>query len=485
MNTKYYLVCLLLLISNLHLSGKEHFVAPYGNDKGAGTISDPFATIHKANSLAEAGDTITIRGGEYYIDTQILVESSGKPEAWILYRAMPGEKVIIDGQHVKSANEKAFSSQSAGLFQITAKEYIHVKDLHFRNSYSVGILIGYSSNLPEAAPEEKRNTRNITIEGCSVNRSYNSGISVWYADSVLVTGCEVTGANDIDYRLPETRKGHEAPHEAISICGARHFVISHNHVHNCYKEGIDCKEVSSHGLICNNLVHDVPRQAYYADAWFGLLEDIEFRDNVAHSAAWGFAISVEGKDSEARNIRIHHNLAYNMLGSGILFGLWGDNRLRSDIHIYNNTFYNCGSENWFSGNVGSINLLSTNCKDVYIYNNICDKGFDYEIGFGFDKSKLPEALKEQNIVVKNNLISGVKNKPTYIGQFDAKVIEYIPEGNVEGTAEYRNLILSDFVPIVIPESNSSYKWKYPPSPWYGAFKPVTDKSVNKQLQKSE
>ncbi len=437
MRKKHYLPIYLLLLININLSGKEYYVAHYGSDKAKGTISDPFGTIQKASSVAQAGDTVTIRGGEYYIDEQIIPRQSGKPNAWIIYRGMPGEKAIIDGRHLITANGMPFSSQSTGLFQITAKKYIHVKDLHFRNSYSVGILVGYSSNLPEAAPEEKRNTRQIKVEGCSVDRSYNSGISVWYADSVIVTSCEVTKANDNNFRLPETRKGHEVPHEAISICGARFFEISHNHVHHCYKEGIDCKEVSSHGIVHNNLVHDVPRQAYYVDAWFGLLEDIEFRDNIAHSAGWGFAISVEGKGSEARDIRIHHNLAYNIEGAGILFGLWGDNLMRSDIHIYNNTFYECGSEDWFSGNVGSIDILSTNCKDVYIYHNLCDKGFDYEIGFGFEKTELPEALERQNIVVKDNLVSGIKNKAVRTGQFDAKVVEYIPEGNKIAVPEFQ------------------------------------------------
>jgi len=475
MKTRYHLLCLLLLFFTSYVSGKEYFVAYYGSDEAQGTMSDPFASIQKACSVAQAGDTVTIRGGEYYIDEQIIPQRSGRPDGWILYRGMPGEKVIIDGQYVIAANDKPFSSQSAGLFQITAKEYIHVKDLHFRNSHSVGILVGYSSNLPERAPEKKRNTRYIKIEGCSVDRSYNSGISVWYADSVIVTACEITRANDIDFRLPETRKGQEAPHEAISICGARYFEISHNHVHDCYKEGIDCKEVSSHGVVRNNLVHDVPRQAYYADAWFGLLEDIEFRDNIAHSAGWGFAISVEGKESEVQNIRIHHNLAYNIQGAGILFGLWGENGLRSDIHIYNNTFYKCGSDGWFSGNVGSIDILSTNCKDVYIYNNLCDKGFDYEIGFGFDKSELPEKLKNQNIVVKDNLISGIKKKEIRIGQFGAKVVEYIPEGNMIAVPAYRNSKLFDFIPISWQQPDNKNTWKYKPSPWYGAYRPVTAK----------
>ena len=469
---KPYFFFFLILAINYPLTAREYIVVPYGHDQSSGTTQEPFATIRHACSIAQAGDTVTIRGGEYYIDQQIMPENSGREDAWIVMRNMPGEIVIIDGQYLQTANQECFSCQTAGLLQITAKEYIHVKGLHFRNSYSVGILVGYSPGIADAAPEEKRNTRHILIEDCKVDRTYNSGISLWYADDVTVRGCEVTHANDIDYRLSQAKKGHEAPHEAISVCGARHFVISDNHVHHCYKEGIDCKEVSSYGLVCNNIVHDVPRQAYYADAWFGLLEDIEFRNNIAHSSGWGFAISVEGKGSEVRNIRIHHNLVYDMKGAGILFGLWGENRLRSDIHIYNNTIYQCGSADWFSGNVGSIDILSVNCKDVYIYHNICDQGFEYELGFGFDKNKLPKVLVQQNIIVKDNLVSGIKNKPVRTGQFDARVIEYIPEGNQIGIPVYRNSEHFDFVPLSQPQPVLKNTWKYKPSPWYGAYQPV-------------
>jgi hypothetical protein len=463
--------CLLLLLCR-QADAREYVVAPTGSDASHGTLAQPFATIQRACSAAQAGDTVTIRGGEYYVDRQILIEHSGRPDAWITIRNMPGEIPVIDGENLHTAGGECFSCRTVGLMQITAVEYIRVQGLHLRNSYSVGLLVGFPPGIAAAAPEEKRNTRHIVIEDCKIDRTYNSGMSLWYADHVTVNGCEVTRANDIDYRLPQEEKRHEAPHEAISICGARHFVISNNHVHHCYKEGIDCKEVSSFGLVCNNLVHDVPRQAYYADAWFGLLEDIEFRDNIAHSSAWGFAISVEGKGSEARNIRIHHNLAYNMKGAGILFGLWGENRLRSDIHIYNNTFYQCGSANWFSGNVGSIDLLSINCKDVFIYNNLCDRGFEYELGFGCETEKIPDMLRQQNIVVKDNLVSGVRNKPVRTGQFDARVFEYIPEGNTTATPVYRNIDLRDFVPASLPTPASGNTWKYKPSPWYGAYRPV-------------
>jgi hypothetical protein len=190
---------------------------------------------------------------------------------------------------------------------------------------------------------------------------------------------------------------------------------------------------------------------------------------------WGFAISVEGKGSELKNVRIHHNLVYNMTGAGVLFGMWGNDLLRSDIHIYNNTFYRCGSPQIFSGGVGSIDILSKNFKDVYIYRNICDKGWDYEMGFTFTPEEVEEALKVRNFVAEENLFECAKNRPSRVGQFDVMVYEYLPPNNQMGPPLYRNELAFDFVPEQIPEVKSTgIKWKYEPSPWFGAFEPVYD-----------
>ena len=188
---------------------------------------------------------------------------------------------------------------------------------------------------------------------------------------------------------------------------------------------------------------------------------------------WGFAISVEGKDSRLQNVRFHHNLVYNMAGAGVLFGMWGDNLLRTDIHIYNNTFYCCGSPQVFSGGVGSIDILSRNFRDVFIYRNICDKGWDYEMGFTFEPGEVKRALEERNFIAEENLFECAKNRPSRIGQFDVYVYEYLPPNNQIGAPLYRDEINFDFVPEKIPKVNTSgRKWKYEPSPWFGAFEPV-------------
>ena len=459
------ITCLIFLVT--FAEAREYFVGLKGSDQYQGTILLPFRNIYKASESANPGDTITILGGEYMLSNQFKPLRSGLPAKWILYRAAPNETVVFDGSLIKKVLQNKdsvqFSRQTEGIFQIERVNYLKFESIEVRNSDAAGFII--------RGPECKK----IELIGCKSHQTHNSGIGLWYCDSVLVSHCEITAANDNDdkYYNPGQRKGGEAPHEALSICGAQHFEVSNNHVHHCFKEGIDCKEVSKHGVIHDNLVNDLPRQAYYSDAWFGMLEDIEFYSNTAFSCMWGFAISVEGKGSELRNVRFHHNLIYNMNGSGVLFGMWGENLLRSDIHIYNNTFYHCGSPQIFSGGVGSINILSKNFRDVYIYRNICDKGWDYEMGFTFTPEQVKKALKEQNFVAAENLFEGSKNRPSRKGQFDVLVSEYLPPDNQIGAPLYRNELKFDFVPEQIPEVIlSGRKWKYEPSPWFGAFKPI-------------
>jgi hypothetical protein len=476
MYSKIIIRIIAFLLAVPSLSAREWFVAPNGNDSNDGNIKTPLLSIQKACSLALAGDTVTIREGLYSVNEQIKPKNSGRPDAWITYRAMKGENVIIDGSQVEYVNKKndkkAFSLFDEGLVQIENISYIKWQDITVRDSHAAGFLLRGGSQRTFNAGIKNQGCK-IILENCKSIHSYNSGIGIWYVDSVTIKNCTVTESNDLEYRVAGVQRHGEAPHEAISICGAQFFEILGNHVYNCNKEGIDCKEVSRHGKIHHNIVNDLPRQAYYIDAWFGLLEDVEFHDNFAYDCFWGFAISVEGKDSKLQNVRFHHNIICNMKASGLLFGMWGYNNLRSDIHIYNNTFYRCGSPNVYSGGVGSIELLSSNYKDVFIYRNICDKGWDYEIGFNATQNQILEKMSKKDIVIQENLIESIKNRPSRIGQFNANLIEYFPNGNQIGAPLYQDEINFDMIPEKLPKVKlSNTKWKYPPSKWYGAHKPI-------------
>ena len=462
-----YLLTLLFLSQGITCFCTEYFVSLNGADAGPGTKDAPFKTLLKASAMAQPGDTVSIFGGVYFLHQPFTPTRSGVPGKLIIYRAVENNKVIFDGSGIKNVFIKddsvSFSKQTMGVFQIAQRSFLRFQNLEVCNSDAAGFIV----RGPGAG--------NIELSHCTSTQTHNSGIGVWYCDSVKVVNCVVTKANDNNarYYAPGKKIPGEAPHEAISICGATFFEVAYNEVYDCFKEGIDCKEVSKHGIIHHNLVHGLPRQAYYCDAWFGLLEDVEFYNNTAFNCMWGFGISVEGKQSTLQDIRFHHNLVYNMQGSGVLFGLWGTDGLRRDIYIYNNTFYRCGSPNIFSGGVGSIDILSKNFENVFIYNNICDKGWDYEMGFTFTRKEVKKALKDRNFVAINNLFEAAKNRPSRKGQFGAMVVEYLPAGNTMGAPLYKNERAFDFVPEKIAAVKvSGTKFKYPPSPWFGALQPM-------------
>jgi hypothetical protein len=74
----------------------EYHVAKYGSDHAEGTKQNPFLTINKAASVAQAGDTVIVHEGEYR--EWVKPKYAGLSEyRRITYKAADGEKVVIKG----------------------------------------------------------------------------------------------------------------------------------------------------------------------------------------------------------------------------------------------------------------------------------------------------------------------------------------------------------------------------------------------------
>ncbi|MEP7111159.1 MAG: DUF1565 domain-containing protein, partial [Ferruginibacter sp.] len=162
----------------------EYHVSLQGNDNYNGSQKFPFKSIFKATQTAMPGDTVTIAGGEYQLQNQFKPLRSGTPSQWILYRAAPNELVIFDGSLVKKGIQKSdtvnFSRLTEGLFQIEKVNYLRFENIEVSNSNAAGFII----RCPECSK--------IDLIGCRSNHSHNSGIGVWYSDSVRVLNCEIT-----------------------------------------------------------------------------------------------------------------------------------------------------------------------------------------------------------------------------------------------------------------------------------------------------
>lgn len=113
----------------------KYFVAPDGSDDNPGTIEEPFASLQKAQQLANAGDTVYIRGGLYQpteADISRVVSGlfasitylnkSGTEGNPIKYWAYPGEKPTFNFSNIKPAGNRVVGIYVEG-------NYLHLKGI--------------------------------------------------------------------------------------------------------------------------------------------------------------------------------------------------------------------------------------------------------------------------------------------------------------------------------------------------------------------
>ena len=112
----------------------NYYVAPGGSDNAAGTQAAPWASIARAQTQAQAGDTIYFRGGKYAytagveacasrtaIVNAITLDKSGAAGQPIRYWAYPGETPVFDFSAMKD------DCRVKG-FNVTAS-WVHLKGL--------------------------------------------------------------------------------------------------------------------------------------------------------------------------------------------------------------------------------------------------------------------------------------------------------------------------------------------------------------------
>lgn len=399
----------LTVFFSLSIAPAETFrVAPHGNDNNPGTKELPFLSLQYAFDQLNAGDTLIIGNGSYKVFSEVRLKNSGTPDEWIVIMAEEHGMAVVDAEEFTEKEGKYPHRLGLGTIQLEQVSYVKVEGLHVRNSRSAGYIV--------RGPSEY-----VHLIRCSTDRSYNSGIGIWYSDYVKVLHCEVTRANEQEMRPEGAPMRREAPHEAISVCGANYFEVAYNHVHQCFKEGIDVKEVSKNGVVHHNYIHDLPRQGLYVDAWFGLLHNVEFHSNVVHDCEWGFAISAEGEDAELKGVKFHHNILFDNRASGIIFGVWNHDQPRSDIEIHNNTIYNNGTPGHWAGSTGGIDIRSKNLDNVKIYNNIIMKNWSFQIATAFTPGEVVQKMNEKNIVISDNITGAFKSIPAEWSSFGIDV----------------------------------------------------------------
>ena len=188
---KRFRICIFLLCLPMMLAAANYYVATDGNDSNPGTIDAPLATLAKAQSLVQAGDTVYIRGGVYYPTESdlmgtmeniyacvYLMDKSGNSERErICYFGYPGERPVFDLSNVKPADKRV------SVF------YVKGSYLHFRNLEVIHTQVTISEHTQSECFSNRGGCHNI-YENLSMHNGMGIGFYLVRGSDNLVLNCD-------------------------------------------------------------------------------------------------------------------------------------------------------------------------------------------------------------------------------------------------------------------------------------------------------
>ena len=167
-----------LVAPSLDASAETYYLANDGNDKQNGTLTSPFGTFEHAIRVAEAGDTIYVRGGTYQLATGVVIEKSGARRRPINLWAYQNEKPILDfsgnPQHANPPQPRVDDSvaktrSAVGIHVSGGGNYWHIKGLTIHSAAYYGVRIFGSNNIFERLVLRHNKASGLEItgkEGC-------------------------------------------------------------------------------------------------------------------------------------------------------------------------------------------------------------------------------------------------------------------------------------------------------------------------------
>jgi hypothetical protein len=309
------------------------YVAPYGADNANGSLNAPVATLNKASTLAQPGDTIFLRGngGPFYWTTWQNVACVGTQQQPITIMPYNNEVVTIDGSN--SLGTGNIQNDQYQPLVVLSGQHITFKNVYMRNS------IGRGLNM---------NGSYLTADNITIHDNYAEGITAdayTYPHDLMINNCTI-------YR---TCLAHEPGNpnyitgwgSAININQVTNLTIQNSRVYHNYGEGIgpfNCTNV----LIQDNIAYDNNSVNLYVNNNTNTIVQRNFVYNDSDgpqyhegdlSGAFGIVLANEnGQATGVNNVQVLNNVVVNT-GIAFEYGDWlGGGGMRNCL-IMNNTFY--------------------------------------------------------------------------------------------------------------------------------------------------
>ena len=202
-----FLITLFFLTLNIKSNASTYYISPVGQDQFAGTITSPFLTIQKAQSIVIPGDTIFIRGGNYIMtETQIaaydgiklyvnLMNKSGTPNKYIHYLAYLNETPVFDFSQIKVPNFRVHAFEILGSW------------LHFKGLQVVGVQVTITSVNTQSICFSNDGGSNNIFEQLSMHDGQGIGFFLTKGSNNLILNCDAYKNNDTTSKAGGGRNG--------------------------------------------------------------------------------------------------------------------------------------------------------------------------------------------------------------------------------------------------------------------------------------
>lgn len=325
------------------ISNNEYFIAPDGDDSGAGTIESPWLNLQKAVNAAIPGDVIYCRGGRYNFTTRdssgkltVRIKTSGTAEAPITIRAWEDEQPIFDFEQQLIDCERNRSKVGDRGIHLTGN-YWHLYGLHITHAADNGIKLEGSHNR---------------IERCEFSYNLDSGIQLGF------------GHNFADSGLGSKNDG--------SFCAYNDIIDCDSH-HNCdfdanYGSDADGFACKMHNGIGNRFIRcrawrnsDDAWDLYETDYSVVLIECWAWESGKADDHTWVYEYFDKGP-------------SFSGNGNGIKLGGNGSGGSSQGVHYaYNCIVFGCDK----SGSTKGFDCNSHKGGHVVVGGLAFDNGYDF------------------------------------------------------------------------------------------------------------
>jgi hypothetical protein len=375
----FILVLQMFAVPSARAAGNTYYVATHGNDSNNGQFATPFRTIQKAADVAQAGDTVYVRGGTY--NEKVIVKNSGSAGNYITFSAYDNETATID------VSGKSFGNYHEGGFTVSGRNYVKVIGFRVVNvpggsNGGFGIVC-YQSNY-------------CIVQNNSTYNTYRSGIMSRSSTNVTIDGNDIALANN---------GGNQ---EMLAVSGGSNITVTNNRVYDggwgtgesgYGGEGINVYSGATNVLVRGNEVYNNKRVGIYIDAYDKTTSNITIDGNKVYNNRSGISVEAEQSAGVLSNLVISNNLVYQNKRSGIILGDWGLGSL-SGIRIVNNTVAMNGTHEWGGG----IALWNNRAANVIVRNNILSQNSDFTLEV--------KGTPLSQVTISHNLYDGYKGLST-------------------------------------------------------------------------